>query len=268
MDATEDEAMMIDVEAIVVLPFRSYETGWIRYFNRDADGAPLLHDEVIAQYPFRPVSIDFELKLEEMADAELLSMLIEDNQLQYDADAIQGACDTQRLAKFGSSDTFCWPGTSVLEPGMAFLALYHPESHALVAITTTIDNLFGGAALAQQAPAAQPAQSAQPAASDSDGCGPWGAGQWITPQQYAAAGVTLPINTDDLLGEISTYNCIVPADGPSYLKAWTILQGSGGGSAAGGGTGGGGTAGGDGDCQPGDPGYQPGYNPGDPPICY
>ena len=243
----DGEPMMIDVESIVVLPFRSYETGWIRYFNRDAAGAPLLEIEGFTEFAFRPVSIELELQLVDLVDAELLTELIVEHELAYDADAIKGACDTARLAKFGSSDTFCWPGTSVLAPGMAFLVLYHPETDEIVALTTTIDNRFGGAVVASQLPTAQPAAqtAAQPAAGSSEGCGPWGAGQWISPKEYDAAGVTLPINTDDLLGEINTYNCIVPADGPSFLKAWTIIAGGGGGGSAGG-SGSGSAGGGDG----------------------
>ena len=285
-DAAEEQAddavvetTMMDFESIVMLEFNTYDTGWVRYRNYRGGLFPLLDVADIAQFPFITYGLDERVSLSDLGSSEFLTALFEADGLAYDEEMTQGNCDTARLSEYG--DILCVPGTSAMPPGYVISAIYHPESHEILALTTSIDNIDSIATRADEWRGAQPAQPAAaaaapasaPAQSGGDqGCGPWVPGQWITVAQYQASGLSLPIVEGVVVGQATDYQCMVAPDGQVYLEAYTVVKsGSGSGSstaASGDGVGGGDGGGDDGTCKPGDPGYQPGYNPGDPPICY
>ncbi len=274
-EAMDADMPAIDLESIVPLEMRTYEAGWVRFVNLVEYGAPLLpDDEDLVAFPFRAVSLTRMLNAEDLTDLEILAEIVDETDLAYDETLVTGVCDTARMQRYNSGDILCVPGTGAMPAGFAMTILYHPMTFEVVALTTTIDNIGGvasrAAAVPAQAPAA-PADTAAPAG-DGAGCGPYASGQWIKAADYQASGLNLPVNTSNALGAITDYECVVPASGQAYLKAWTVSGGTGGTGGTGGsgssGADGGGTDGGDGSCKPGDPGYQPGYNPGDPPICY
>ncbi len=160
---------MIDVEAIVALPFGSYDTDWMRFKNGELFARPILHIDGISQYPFRVASVKQKFKLVDLADLQLKKELIRENALAYSEDAILGICDSKQLAKYGSSDIYCEPGSSVLPPGHAYLTLYNPQTLEIVALTETIYNLDSIATRADEwrdifpSPADQPAAQPQAA---------------------------------------------------------------------------------------------------------
>ena len=221
--AESDMAMdepALDVESIVILTLHTYELGWVRYYN-DADyGAPLLADETITQFPFRAVSTSGGLGVSDFADAALMGALFQEYDFSFDETLVQGICDTARLREYNSGDIYCVPGTSAMAPGYVTAVLYHPQTHEIVAMTSTIDNVRG-AATRYRAPVAQQT------AGDGAGCGPYNNGQWVEAADYQAAGLSLTVNTETLLGEITHYRCIVPASGAPYLEAWTVMPGGG-----------------------------------------
>lgn len=246
------EMPMIDPDSIVALEFNTYDTGWVRYRNYRDGVFPLLSAPDQTKFPFMTLGMDASVTLSDLSSGEILSQLFYENDMAYADEAMQGECDTERLAEYG--DVFCVPGSSAMPPGWVIAALYHPESLEVVALTTSIDNRESIASRADEwrdnqpaAPAAQPAQ--QQAAADGDGCGPWAGGQWITVEQYQAAGLTLPIVVGVVIDQPTHYQCMIPSGGSPYLEAYTVLKrGGSSGSAGSGGSGGSGGGGGGGNC--------------------
>lgn len=150
----------------------------------------------------------------------LIAKLINEHKLAYDEDLIAGYCDTEELREI-SEDVFCIPGVHDMPQGFIFLALYHPETFEIVALTSYIYNRDGAArALVGSR---QLAFQAAPGEMTAEGCGPYGAGQWIKATDYAASGLNLPVVQDELVSQITDYQCIVPADDAApYLRAYTI----------------------------------------------
>ena len=277
VEAAEAQAAPpVDLEAIAMLELGTYETTWARYKNGPME-ALLLDIEGVTQFPFRTVSLPYWVKLPQLGDLDFVSAMIADFDLHYDEDMLQGVCDTERLRKYGTTDVLCGPGSSVMEPGLIVSVLYHPQTFAIAALTTTLDNIDSYATRADEWRNQQPAASADDEqAASSDTCGPWNNGRWLTADEYHNSGVSLPVNTDNLLGAATHYECRVPENGQPFMIAWTVMEGppasnqSGGGDSGGsGGSGsGGGGDGGDGGCHPGHPNYQEPYEPGQDGWCY
>lgn len=238
MEAMDDPVAGVDV---VGLELGTYHLDWIRFFNSDADGVLILQVEDVTRFPWMQVNNgDVAITVEDLADPDFIAGLIESAEIVYDEELLAGECDAAILLGYRSTDLYCTPGTSVLERGNIYLAIFHPETRELVALTTTIDNTVGGAQVTPQPPA--PSAAPTPVSERERSCGPFAAGQWITPTEYENAGVILPINLDGVWGAITDYQCMVPEDAPSYLQAYSILDngGDGGGGGNGGGNGGGG----------------------------
>ena len=195
---------------LAFLDFHTYELTWARYKNEAADGARLIGngEQTIFQYA-RFNNGNKSLRLADLQDAETLADLLENHDFTYDADAINGDCDAEKLAAF-SSDIFCAPGTEGMPHGNIFLALYDADG-GLIALSASIDNKAGGA----ERETWQPAAKAE--ASETDGCGPYNPGQWVDAAEHRAAGLELPIQ-DDHPGA-TAYQCVVEA-GAAYLKAY------------------------------------------------
>lgn len=229
--ATEDDAAASEIAA---LQFRSYELGWARYRNVDAAGNPKLAADPGATFPFILVNNGhIRLRMRDLESADAIAALIARHEIAYDEDRIAGHCDLNKLAP-ASSDIFCVPGTRGMEARQIFLVLFHPETHEIAALTTTIDYKAGGAQRPTPMPA--PAATPEPEApqSSSDGCGPYAPGQWIPVEQHDPA---LGIPIIGAYAGTTVYLCQVPAAGSPYLQAHPPAAGSGsGGSATGGGT--------------------------------
>ena len=228
-----------------ILEFRTYELGWARYRNVDSSGNPKLAAEAGTTFPFIRVNNGYQrIRMSDLESADAIADLIAFHEIAYDEDAIAGACDPNKLAP-GSSDIFCVPGTSGMEHGQIFLALFDAESGALLAITTTIDNKAGGAQRESWAPTPEPAPEATPEPAGAKGCGPYAPGQWIDAVDLdASQGLTI-VGAGD---HVTTYVCMMPADGAAYLQGHPLLNGEGGGdsrsaSTSGGGASTGGTGG-------------------------
>ena len=187
-----------------LLEFHTYERGWTRYKNADDEGAPLLQHPDATKFPF----------------AWLVSGA-ETGDLAYDEAQLDGVCDTEKL-KGKSSDIFCVPGTAGMPQGLVYLALWHPESHELVALTTVIDNRAGGAARLRTQPT-EPAQPSPAETPEEGKCGPYNPGQWIKAADYAASGLDLPIQREGVGDPITDYACVLPADGEAYLQAYSFV---------------------------------------------
>ena len=245
--AEQDEAP--DPPEIPTLPFRSYDSAWTRWHNIDESDNPILHHEETSQFPFIWVKNASAIQINDFQDADFLAAFFETHELAYDEDAANGQCDSEKLAKYHSSDLFCAPGAELMPHGHILLALFHPESGELAALTSTIDNNSGGAA---QLSAETPEPSPEPAASPMpERCGPYADQEWTSADtDIAAHGLEIRgahAGTTD-------YKCVVPADGGApYFQAYTIQKqekqggGANGGQAAsgdGGGGRGGGTRGG------------------------
>ena len=224
-----------------VLEFRTYELGWARYRNIDPAGNPKLAAEAGQTFPFIRVNNGYQrIRMADLESADAVADLIAFHEIAYDEDAIAGACDPNKLAP-GSSDIFCVPGTSGMEHGQIFLALFDAESGALLAITTTIDNKAGGAQRQSWAPTPEPAPAPQatPEPAGGTGCGPYAPGQWIDAKDLDA-GLGLTIVGGG--AHVTTYVCMMPADGGAYLQGHPLLNGEGGDDSRRGSTGGGGGA--------------------------
>ena len=240
------QAQMALAESIVALEFNTYDTNWARYRNYRHGMFPLLDVEGINEFPFQALSLTASVKLHDLTRAEFVARLITEIDMDYDEERIHGTCDTARLAGYG--DVLCVPGTSVMEAGHVVTVIYHPESLAIVAMTTSVDNTDSIATRADewrdkfpaQAAAAQEPAAAAPAAMADNGCGPWAGGQWITVAEYQASGVTLPIVEGVVIGQPTDYQCMISPDGMVYLEAYTVLK-TGGGSGSGSGGSGSGT---------------------------
>ncbi len=212
--------------AILALEFRTYELGWIRFRNVDADGNPKLAADADIKFPFQRINNGAtRLRLDDL-DAETIAALIDTHDIAWDADAIDGKCDPNKLPG-ARADLFCVPGTKGMAQGQIFLALFDSDSESLLAITESIDNNAGGA-LRDWSPTPEPAAEA------AAGCGPYAEGQWI-PASVDVSGHGLPIV--DEKANVTDYQCVVAADGSAYFQAHHFANGGGG--ANGGGNGGG-----------------------------
>ena len=216
-----------DMPAILALKFRTYELGWIRFRNVDADGKPTLAADADIKFPFQRVNNGTtRLRLDDL-DAEKIAALIDTHEIAWDEDAIDGQCDPNKLPG-ARADLFCVPGTKGMAQGQIFLAIFDAESESLLAITESIDNNAGGA-LKDWSPTPEPAVEA------ATGCGPYVNGQWI-PASVDVSGHGLPIV--DEKANVTDYQCVVAADGSAYFQAHHFANG--------GGNGGGGSANGSG----------------------
>ena len=223
-----------------ILEFRTYELGWARYRNVDSAGNPKLAADAGTSFPFIRVNNGYQrIRMSDLESADAIADLIAFHEIAYDEDAIAGACDPNKLAP-GSSDIFCVPGTSGMEHGQIFLALFDAETGALLAITTTIDNKAGGAQRESWAPTPEPAPQATPEPAGAKGCGPYAPGQWIDAKDLdAGLGLTI-VGAGD---HVTAYVCMMPAEGAAYLQGHPLLNGEGGGSTKRGSTSGGGATG-------------------------
>ncbi len=162
-----------------------------------------------------------------MSDLEtegFIDELIEAHDLVYNEQFIIGSCDTTMLSA-ESTDIVCVPGADVMPRGHIFLALYHPETFEIVAVTSTIDNIVGGAtAIGRLALEAQSARADLPAGQD--GCGPYAKGQWIDAEDYQSSGLNLPVADFNDGHKITHYQCIAPENGEPYLQAYDVGGGS------------------------------------------
>ena len=203
-ESTQDPA-----PELAFLDFHTYELTWARYKNEAADGARLIGngEETIFQYA-RFNNGNKSLRLADLQDAYTLADLLENHDFTYDADAIDGDCDAEKLAAF-SSDIFCAPGTEGMPHGNIFLAIYDADG-ALIGLTSSIDNKAGGAERETWKPATA-------AANETEGCGPYNPGQWVDAATHRAAGLELQIE-DDHPGA-TAYQCVVEAGG-AYMKAY------------------------------------------------
>ena len=223
-----------------ILEFRTYELGWARYRNVDSSGNPKLAAEAGTTFPFIRVNNGYErIRMSDLESADAIADLIVFHEIAYDEDAIAGACDPNKLAP-NSSDIFCVPGTSGMEHGQIFLALFDAETGALLALTTTIDNKAGGAQRESWAPTPEPAPQATPEPAGAKGCGPYAPGQWIDAKDLDAG---LGLRIVGAGAHVTTYVCMMPADGGAYLQGHPLLNGEGGGDSRSGSTSGGGATG-------------------------
>ena len=212
----------------VILPFRTYHAKWLRYTNAH-DGQPILAIAGVTKFAYRFISSEVGLGITELADMDTLASILA--AAAYSDSAIAGSCKTDRLPG-DLPDVFCQPGTSAMPFGHVILALYEPETNAIAALTTSIDNNAGGATYADWSPT--PEAAPEPAAV---GCGNYVAGQWIKAADFVnSAG--LPVQ--GVNGGTTDYECVV-AGGEAYFKAYA-LGGSGGKSSVNGAGDGGGTA--------------------------
>ncbi len=213
MEAMDDPVAVVDV---VGLELGTHEPGWIRYFNSDAEGELILQVEDVTRFPWIAFNNGQNvIVVEDFDDPDFIARLIESMEIVYDEELVAGECDATILLSYRSTDLLCTPGTQALEIGNIFLALFHPDSEdqEVVAVTTTIYNF----------PVVTPPTALPAPVSDAERrCGPWAPGQWITAQEYESSGLTLTVNTDEVWGEITDYQCMTPETGSSYLKAYTI----------------------------------------------
>ena len=223
---------------VVALEFRSYAASWTRYFNEDSEGELRLNIDGFTIFPSEFVSNGYDrIEMPDLETEGFIDELIEAHDLVYDEQFITGSCDTIKLnAK--STDIFCVPGADDMPRGHIFLALYHPETFELVAVTSTIDNSIGGATvLGRLALEAESAQTRLPADDDGStgdgGCGPYGDGQWIRLQDYQASGLNLSIVDEGVGNSVTDYQCVVPENGPPYLQAYYVAPGHRGGGNSG-----------------------------------
>ncbi len=213
-----------DTPEILALEFRTYELGWIRFRNVDADGKPKLSADADIKFPFQRVNNGTtRLRLDDL-DAETIAALIDTHEIAWDEDAIDGQCDPNKLPG-ARADLFCVPGTKGMAQGQIFLALFDADSESLLAITETIDNNAGGA-LKDWSATPEPAEEA------ATGCGPYAEGQWI-PASVDVSGHGLPVK--DEKANVTDYQCVVAADGSAYFQAHHFANGGGGGGGGNGG---------------------------------
>lgn len=231
--------------AAPVLKHLTYDSDWLRYDNLDAQGNPKLAIADVTRFDFRFLVSVFPLRLAELEEPAGIATLGQKVDLAYDQSKVAGYCDSKKLSE-SSSDIICVPGPCSMPEGYVLLALYHPDTKALVAVTTTIDNFEGVASRksacsavyasvgsgsvgssASHSEARIDAQAGQPAVSQVDqpkGCGPYMPGQWIKPDEYAASGLNLAIVMHDLANQVTDYTCVVPDDGTGpYLLAYTVV---------------------------------------------
>ena len=223
-----------------ILEFRTYELAWARYRNVDAAGNPKLAADAGTTFPFIRVNNGYQrIRMSDLESADAIADLIAFHEIAYDEAAIAGACDPNKLAP-GSSDIFCVPGTSGMEHGQIFLALFDAETGALLAVTTTIDNKAGGAQRESWAPTPEPAPAATPEPAGTQGCGPYAPGQWIDAKDLDAS---LGLRIVGGGAHVTAYVCMMPAEGGAYLQGHPLLNGAGGGDSRRASTSGGGASG-------------------------
>ncbi len=216
------------LDAVPILEFRSYDCKWLRYRNPEAGGGRKLELDDLSLFSFQYVLSDEAVKLRkpwaanDLRDAASLGEQLAfygfmDGQAPvYAEDQQAGHCDADKLGDW-SSDTICVPGSRVLPVGHVSLALFHPASMSLAALTTSIENIGGYATgLGCWRPSATP----EPAT----GCGPYAPGQWLAAEEYAASGLDLPLKTENSQPEVRHYVCMIPQAGPAYLEAHPLLQ--------------------------------------------
>ena len=206
--------------AIPALPLRSYDSGWTRWTNRH-NGEPILHIEDTSIFPFNWIVSETAITLDDLHDADFMDALLDQHDFEYDEEATDGNCDTEKLADYGSSDMFCVPGADAMPFGHIFLALYDAETGELAALTSTIDNKAGGAAIVSQRKA-EPTPQAQ-ATPDASSCGQYSAGQWIAAADFVNSA-KLPVHGET--GDTTDYQCVV-ADGGAYFQAYALVNGGG-----------------------------------------
>ncbi len=224
---TSENSDTPETPEILALEFRTYEVGWIRFKNVDADGNPKLSADADVKFPFQRINNGAtRLRLDDL-DAATITDLIETHDIAWDEDAIDGQCDPNKLPG-ARADLFCVPGTKGMAQGQIFLALFDAESESLLAITETIDNNAGGA-LKDWSPTPEPAAEA------AAGCGPYAEGQWI-PASVDVSGHGLPVK--DEKANVTDYQCVVAADGSAYFQAHHFANGGGNGGGANGSGGG------------------------------
>ena len=297
-ETTIADAQAIDLSGIALLQFRTYEKKWVRYINADAAGNMKLAMEGINKFPFRSVSLNLRVTMDNLQTPAVLGSIVTAEGMEYSAGSMSGNCLTEALAKHGATDILCLPGSSVMSPGHAISVLYHPETGEIVAVTSSVDNTGGvatrletvapapaPAAPAEAAPAGGASGQEQPAGDpNATTCGPWENNRWISGNEYWSSGLSLPVDYSQTGGETPDFFiCVVPGDGNApYLRAGVDPEkpasgsgsssGASGGSGSGGGNGGsgGGNGGGDdddnqgggggGDCDD-QPGTHPWYDP-------
>ncbi len=205
-----------ETPAILALEFRTYELGWIRFRNVDADGERKLAADADITFPFQRVNNGAtRLRLDNL-DAATIADLIDTHDIAWDEDAIIGKCDPNKLPG-ARADLFCVPGTKDMAQGQIFLAIFDADSESLLAITESIDNKAGGA-LKDWSPTPEPAEEA------ATGCGPYNNGQWI-PASVDVSGHGLPIV--DEKANVTDYQCVVAADGSAHFQAHSFANGGG-----------------------------------------
>ena len=259
------DAQAIDLSGIALLEFRTYEQKWVRYINADAAGNLKLAMEGINKFPFRSVSLNLRVTMENLETPSILGSIVTAEGMEYSAEAMSGNCLTEALAKHGATDILCLPGSSVMSPGHAISVLYHPDTGEIVAVTSSVDNTGGvatrletvapapaPAAPAEAAPPVAPAQEQPAGDPNATTCGPWNNNQWLPANEYWSSGLTLPIDFSQTGGETPDFFiCVVPGNGNApYLRAGVDPEkpasGSGSSSGASGGSGSGGGNGGSG----------------------
>lgn len=222
-------------EPVIGLELGTYERGWTRFLNSGPDGELFLEVDGVTRFPWIPVNNGHTaIEVEDFEDADFAANLVIERQLIHDEELVAGVCDTEILKQYFTTDILCTPGPGIMQPALIFLVLFHPETYEAVAVTTTIDNRGGGAAQLRQ-PTSTPAPAAEPVSDAERRCGPFAPGQWIKPADYAASGVTLPVNTSGVFGDITDYQCMVPETGSPYLQAYSIREQDGGGDGGDGG---------------------------------
>ena len=234
-DAQNAEDAQDEEQAVPILEFRTYDCKWLRYKNYNPVGGRKLAIEGLSEFPYRYVISENRLALADLEAADTLAEQLaqygvtDESAQAYDEERLDGACDAERLGG-NYPDVFCVPGTGVMPDGRVSLALYHPETFEIVALTTSIDNRGGGATDAgcwsppTPEPAPQPASTEQAPQDPSPGCGPYAPGQWISAEDYDASGLNLPISTEKTQFPITVYVCEAPQGAPSYLQAHPLIK--------------------------------------------
>lgn len=236
--------------AVPILQLHTYANNWLRYGNPGKNGAPKLAVEDLSLFPFRYELSPLPLGLDEWQDAETINGLFDkyNYNLEYDQTRIDGYCDSAILSPI-STEIMCVPGPCDMPDGYVYLALYHPDTAALVALTTTIFNAGGaartsacsvpqavpeaggespvnggGTQVNSESPVNGEAQTVGGAEGNSQaqGCGPYVPGQWIKGADYAASGLDLPIVMDALASQITDYECVALEGEEPYLLAYSL----------------------------------------------
>lgn len=234
---TKQFQVQTESPTVPVLQFRTYGDNWLRFYNAGENNALKLAVDGISQFRFRFVRSNFPLGLAELEGAAIEG-LSEKYDLEYDETRIDGYCGSTFLYP-KSTDVLCVPGPCDMPEGYVFLVMYHPDNNAIVALTTIVNNIAGGARIGSCSGAQAVSEDIDNAKfngiehpgwraareNQTHGCGPYSAGQWIKQADYAASGLSLPIVPHELAGHVITdYQCIMPDDGGApYLRAYTIF---------------------------------------------